>query len=287
MLKKILNKLVNIIFTHKYFDELYRILSSIKKEQDQYIRSRRIKNNLNQNSFTIYSQSDEDGIIDQIFEKISIKSKFFVEIGVENGLENNTTFLLSQNWKGLWFEGNLKFKKEIEDSFSDCLKTNQLKVVFEYLNKENINMLLEENCKNIRPDLLSIDIGLNTFQVLKSITVIKPRVIVVEYNPIFGPTKNLVVEEQKIKKLWWSNEFMFGASLKAYEMLLTDYSIVACSESGANAFFVHNEEDLSAFEKPFNSEKYYENEKYYLIKATQPFHSKRIFKRTKSYVKLN
>ena len=287
MLKKILNKLVNIIFTHKYFDELYRILSSIKKEQDQYIRSRRIKNNLNQNSFTIYSQSDEDGIIDQIFEKISIKSKFFVEIGVENGLENNTTFLLSQNWKGLWFEGNLKFKKEIESCFGDCLKTNQLRVVFEYLNQENINILLEKNCKNIRPDLLSIDIGLNTFQVLKSISTIKPRVIVVEYNPIFGPTKNLVVEEQDTTRLWWSNEFMFGASLKAYEILLTDYSLVACSASGANAFFVHDEEDLSAFEKPFNSEKYYENEKYYLIKSTQSFHNKRIFKKAKKYQKVN
>ena len=287
MLKKILNKLVNIIFTHKYFDELYRILSSIKKEQDNNNRTKRIKNNLNQNSFTIYSQSDEDGIIDQIFDNISIKSKFFVEIGVENGLENNTTFLLSQNWKGLWFEGNLKFKKEIESCFGDCLKTNQLRVVFEYLNQENINILLEKNCKNIRPDLLSIDIGLNTFQVLKSISTIKPRVIVVEYNPIFGPTKNLVVEEQDTTRLWWSNEFMFGASLKAYEILLTDYSLVACSASGANAFFVHDEEDLSAFEKPFNSEKYYENEKYYLIKSTQSFHNKRIFKKAKKYQKVN
>ena len=242
----------------------------------------RLKNNLNNNSFTIYSQSDEDGIIDQIFDKIGIKNKFFVEIGVENGLENNSTFLLAQDWSGIWFEGNLAFKKSIEHNFNDCIKNNQLKVIFEYLSKDNINFLLEKYCSKLRPDLLSIDIGLNTFEVMKSIKSINPRVIVVEYNPIFGPSKNIVVNEKKDKEIWWSNEFMFGASLKAYELLLSNYSLVACSSSGANAFFVNNDENLSNFEQPFTSENYYESEKYYLIKSYKSWHSKRLFKKTKS-----
>ena len=83
-----------------------------------------------------------------------------------------------------------------------------------------------------------------------------------EYNPIFGSSKNIVVEE-KINDNWWSNEFMFGASLKAYELLLKDYSLVACSGSGGNAFFVHKDEDLSKFDGPFTSEYFYENEKFY------------------------
>lgn len=285
MIKNFIYKLINLFFINKHFEELYRTIAHIIKEKDKITRSIRLKNNLNNNSFAIYSQSDEDGIIDQIFDKIGIKKKFFVEIGVENGLENNTTFLLAQDWSGIWFEGNLAFKKSIEHNFNDCIENNQLKVIFEYLSKDNINSLLEKYCNNIRPDLLSIDIGLNTFEVIKSIKSINPRVIVVEYNPIFGPSKNIVVNEKKDKELWWSDEFMFGASLKAYEVLLNNYSLVACSSSGANAFFVNNDENLSNFEQPFTSENYYESEKYYLIKSYKSWHSKRLFKKTESVKK--
>ena len=78
---------------------------------------------------------------------------------------------------------------------------------------------------------------------------------------------------------------MFGASLKAYELLLSNYSLVACSSSGANAFFVNNDENLSNFEQPFTSENYYESEKYYLIKSYKSWHSKRLFKKLKVYRK--
>ena len=260
---------------------MYRSLSAQNKYQDENSRQLRIPNNLNKNSFTVYSQSDEDGIIDQIFDKISIKNRFFLELGVENGLETNTTFLLSQNWKGIWFEGNLKYKDFISKTFKQSISSNHLKVVFTYLNNKNIKKILIDNCDIEVPDLLSIDIGLSTFSVLRSIDFIKPRVIVVEYNPIFGPSKNIVVkEEENENNNWWSHEFMYGASLKAYELLLKNYSLVACSSSGANAFFVHNEEDLSKFQGPFTSENYYENEKYYLIKSYKSLHKKKLFKKT-------
>jgi len=274
-----------IILKIKYFtsvvDLLYRSLCALNKQQDDKFRKLRNLNNLNEKSFSIYSQSDEDGIIDQIFNKITIKSKFFIELGVENGLESNTTFLLSQNWKGIWFEGNLKFKDPIYKIFEQSITTNQLKVIFGYLDENIINKTLSDNCNNINPDLLSIDIGLSTFRVLKSIDVIKPRVIIVEYNPIFGPSKNIVVQENNSKNNnWWSGEFMFGASLKAYELLLKDYKLVACSSSGANAFFVHIDEDLTGFDGPFTSENLYESEKYYLIKSFKSFHTKKLFKKT-------
>lgn len=120
---------------------------------------------------------------------------------------------------------------------------------------------------------------------MKSIKSINPKVIVVEYNPIFGPSKNIVVNEKKDKEIWWSNEFMFGASLKAYEFLLNNYSLVACSSSGANAFFVSNEKNLLNFEQPFTSENYYESEKYYLIKSYKSWHNKRLFKKIQSIKK--
>ena len=44
--------------------------------------------------FKAYSQCDEDGIIQEIFQRIGVTNKTFLEIGVGDGLENNTLFLL-------------------------------------------------------------------------------------------------------------------------------------------------------------------------------------------------
>ena len=48
----------------------------------------------------------------------------------------------------------------------------------------------------------------------------------------------------------------------------------------ANAFFIHHDEDLSKFNEPFNSENYFEEEKYYLIDSFKSWHKKRLFKKT-------
>jgi len=53
--------------------------------------------NLVNNGHKVFSQQDEDGIIDEIFKRIECRSKKFVEIGLETGKECNTTNLLFQN----------------------------------------------------------------------------------------------------------------------------------------------------------------------------------------------
>ena len=51
--------------------------------------------------YRVYSQNDEDGIIESIFSDIGINNKLFIEIGIGNGIENNTHYLLLKNWTGL------------------------------------------------------------------------------------------------------------------------------------------------------------------------------------------
>jgi hypothetical protein len=38
----------------------------------------------------VFSQGDEDGIIAEIFSRVGTDPKYFLEIGVGNGWENNT-----------------------------------------------------------------------------------------------------------------------------------------------------------------------------------------------------
>src|SRR5215475_6955019 len=52
--------------------------------------------------FKVYSQCDEDGIIQEIFKRIETTNRIFVEFGVETGIECNTVKLLLEGWRGLW-----------------------------------------------------------------------------------------------------------------------------------------------------------------------------------------
>ena len=56
--------------------------------------------------FKVYSQNDEDGIIQEIFIRIGQGPRTFVAFGVENGLENNTLKLLLKVEFGLWIDGS-------------------------------------------------------------------------------------------------------------------------------------------------------------------------------------
>ena len=74
----------------------YHNLINSKKYKDE--------RNLINYGFKVYSQADEDGIIEEILNRISSSSKTFIELGVQNGKECNTTYLLKSGWKGLWVD---------------------------------------------------------------------------------------------------------------------------------------------------------------------------------------
>ena len=48
-----------------------------------------------------FSQNDEDGIISEIFNRVGICNKSFVEFGVEDGLECCTHMLLYEDFRGV------------------------------------------------------------------------------------------------------------------------------------------------------------------------------------------
>ena len=65
----------------------------------------------------VFSQNGEDGILAEIFKRIGTQSRFFVEFGTGDGLENTTTYLLAQNWRGFWIEGDAISAERIRKSF--------------------------------------------------------------------------------------------------------------------------------------------------------------------------
>jgi len=55
-----------------------------------------------------WSQNYEDGMIAEIFRRIGVQSKTFLEIGIGDGRENNTAALVAMGWSGWWIDASKK-----------------------------------------------------------------------------------------------------------------------------------------------------------------------------------
>ena len=214
-------------------------------------------------------KESRDGIIQEIFNRIGIDSRTFVEFGVGDGLENNTLKLLLEGWQGLWIEGNAKSVAGIETRFRDIIASGKLHVQCAFVERDNINSLIEGYVSG-EIDLLSIDIDGNDIYVLEAVTVVKPRVIVVEYNGKFRPP--ISVAQQYNPTQQWSGTDYFGSSLAAITKAAArkGYSLVGCGIVGVNAFFVRNDLVGDHFHSPFTAENHFQPARYFL---TQLFHS--------------
>jgi hypothetical protein len=127
---------------------------------------------------------------------------------------------------------------------------------------ENINTLIRSaDLGDI--DLIGIDIDFNDYWVWKAVEVVKPRVVVIEYNAGLRPPLSLTVPYQPNRAGDGTN--FFGASLEALVRLgrTKGYRVVGCNISGSNAFFVR--EDLCAdhFIEPATAEEHYEPPRHY------------------------
>lgn len=226
---------------------------------------------LNRFEYQVFSQNGEDGIISEIFNRIGTTNKYFIEFGVENGLECNTTNLLYKNWSGLWIEGSERSCSEIDRRFKDLILSKRLTLKNAFINAENIESLFDEAGAPAEPDLLSIDIDYNDYYIWKDVNKYRPRVVVLEYNSIFRPDTEFVVKYNANKTSDHTSHF--GASLLSYEKLGKEkgYYLVGCVFTGSNAFFVREDLVADLFETPYTAENHYEpNRDFLFYKAGHP-----------------
>jgi hypothetical protein len=199
---------------------------------------------LGQSEFRVFSQWGEDGIIQQLVRAVPIPRRLFVEFGVENYLESNTRFLLTNDqWAGLVMDGsakNIAFIKE------DAIYwESNLKAQCAFITRENINELLLENGITGDIGLLSVDIDGNDYWVWSAIDAISPRIVICEYNSLWGPHEAVTVPYDAAFERGNAHfsTVYFGASIAALDHLARKkgYTLVGSNAAGCNAFFVRND----------------------------------------------
>jgi hypothetical protein len=216
--------------------------------------------------FKSYSQNDEDGILEEIFERIGDGERTFAELGCGNGLENNSHLLLLKGWRGVWVDGEPKNIAFIAKHLPLC--TPRLSVVEAFVTRENAGEVVSGGLRQVGSsmgalDLLSIDLDGNDLEILSALLELaEPRVLCVEYNAKFPLP--LEVELPYDPAHAWQGDDYQGASLGSFLRRLSDrYSLVACNVCGVNAFFVRN--DLASSFTSYTADELYQPARYHLI----------------------
>ena len=200
-----------------------------------------VPNNWDDYGFRVFSQNNEDGILQYIIHHTELPQKNFIEFGVEDYSECNTRFLLlHNNWSGLVMDGNKEWMKAIKNQDIYWKRTIEAKGAF--ITKENINRLITESGFEGKVGILSVDIDGNDYWVLESIDCIDPQILICEYNSIFGTKERVSIPykddfyrmDAHFSGLYW------GASLAAFTWLANKrgYKLICINNIGNNAFFV-------------------------------------------------
>lgn len=234
-IKKALAYARNEIGTEKILLNQGKILSSINQNKKA--------TSLSDYEWTIFSQWGEDGIIDFLVSEVEIKNKNFIEFGIEDFSESNCRFLMmNSDWKGFVIDGSENNIKKLQNSY--YYWKYDLQAESSFIDKDNINALLEKSGFDRDLGILSVDIDGNDYHVLETIDGFDPRIIICEFNAEFGTERAITVpyDSNFFRTDKHYSNLYFGASIKAICLLLNNqgYTLIGTGVTGANAFFVKN-----------------------------------------------
>jgi hypothetical protein len=200
----------------------------------------------------VFSQNCEDGILHRIFSEIGTTSKNIVEIGAGDGIEcMAANLILNHGFSATLMDGSdywlMRGIKEYHKRDPKLLE--RVNFCHAWFTRENVVEILKNYGATGECDLFSLDIDGIDYYVLKSIMdagVLRPRVMVLEYQDILGPTSTQTVAYDPAfdhrRYDCWNGPNYCGASLGAFSHLLNhSYAFVGCEGLGFNAFFVRRD----------------------------------------------
>ena len=243
LLRPIRSFVENLTGTRRLAEQLDLLRLLVGRAEARHVRSRSL-DDLRAAELRVFSQFGEDGILQALIGRVAIERELFVEIGVEDYTEANTRFLLeNDHWSGVIVDAGDAHVRFVRQRGLDW--RYGLLAVQAFVTRENVDELLRDAGVGGDIGLLSIDIDGNDYWILEAVGAIEPRIIVVEYNAVFGPEAAITVPYAprfERMRAHWSGLY-FGASLAALEHLASakGYRLVGTNRAGNNAFFVRSD----------------------------------------------
>lgn len=175
------------------------------------------------NSYSIYSQYGEDGVLQFLINELKLNNKQCCEVGMNHLIFSNT-YNLVQNygWYGVYIDKNPFHLPQLEGGL---IIHEEITTIGE----TRLDNVLKKTDLVLDFDILSIDIDGNDYHVWDSLKDYKPKVVVIEINPFFDCQTEHVYDGK-----------IFSSSFKSTVNLAKNknYSLVCMT---GNLIFVKNE----------------------------------------------
>ena len=182
----------------------------------------------------IYSQFGEDGIINEILNRLKNDNldKYCVEFGARDGVSDSNTYNLikNHNYKAVLIEGDKKYFKRLCKNFSsdEIIKINKF---IDFNGENSLDKVLQNINIPKNFDFLSIDIDGCDYFIFESLKDYQPKLICVEFNHLI-PNEVEFVQEKNFKIKQGSSPLSLIKLAKSKE-----YSLVGCTLT--NLFFIN------------------------------------------------
>jgi hypothetical protein len=186
-----------------------------------------------------FSQNGEDGVLIEILNRIGVSNRYFVEFGIESGIEGNCVALAEVlGWSGLFIEADPTSFAKLHARYSGY----PIRTANDLVTAENVEEVFLTNEVPASFDVLSIDIDGNDIYVWDALSGFRPRVVIIEYNS--GIAEPGPVAQPHDPDRGWDGSGGFGSSLAALDVVAErhGYRLAYTDLTGTNAFYVLNEE---------------------------------------------
>jgi hypothetical protein len=203
----------------------------------------------------VFSQWGEDGIIDFICHKLDMRKPKMLEFGVGDFSECNSRFLVeNRNASVVLVDSNVNLLPFVKSQ--DCYWKSTVVPLNKWITRDNAQLLLDEASRLLDGlDIVSIDLDGNDYWILNEMNLQGVRVVITEYNPVFGALSSISVpalDDFDRNQIHFSNLY-YGASLRAFINLMEakGFEFAGTNNAGSNAFFIEkNSFKFLEIEKP-------------------------------------
>jgi hypothetical protein len=180
----------------------------------------------------VYSQTGEDGVIDQLLEMIPGKDKWCVEFGAADGvwLSNTRNLIENGGYSSVQIEGSKEKSAALRKNYAENPKVIIINAFVGFNTHDSLDAILAGYPVPRDFDFLSIDVDGNDYHIWRAVTFYRPKVVCIEFNPTI-PTELRFVQRP-------DPTVHQGASLLSMVELGKEKRYELVSVLGFNAFFV-------------------------------------------------
>ena len=206
----------------------HQFLAGTEIPDPYWLRAQRVR---------LRSQNEEDGITLALLRAAGVTNRRFVEIGCGKTGGNSAFLAFDCGWTGLMVDVTTSKVASLRRALAFNPGVTVIKAL---VTPENLDRLLAKHGCAGEVDFMSIDIDSIDYWLLDALTVCSPRLLVMEYNVLFGAERALTLPPTGVPSP--RPKGYFGASLPALEKKAREkgYRLVMCEGAGVNAFFLRD-----------------------------------------------